>query len=159
MAKQPEHPEQPHQTSSNPTDSARALMPVALPILALTGSATVPRKLATTRRRALARALATSAQTLEHDEVDRDVKASPTRHFVEMIPIHKINEELVIWCHDIAFHNLDVTAMHCPSRIAKLVFDVSNARILTMSLHPENMPHIAGQGMAAGAHKEHHACS
>ena len=65
---------------------ARALTPVAVPIHALTVVATIPRQLATTIRRRpwFKTLLAKSAYMLVHDEVDRDVKASPTRQCLQM---------------------------------------------------------------------------
>ena len=143
-----------------PKDSALALMLVALPIHALTVVATVPRKVATTRRRSLARALAKSAQTREHEEVDGDVEASPTRHSLEMIPIHVFHEGLVIWCNGSALDNPDVSAMHGPNPMTKLLCESSNDHLLNMiSLQPASMLHLATQRMAAGHPKDHHACS
>ena len=107
-----------------------ALILVGHPIHALTVVATVPRKGATTRLFARARALAKSAQTREDEEVDGDVEASPTRHMVEMIPIHVIEEVLVIWYFGSALDNPDVSAMRGPTPITKLLFDHPNLRDL-----------------------------
>ena len=139
----------------------QALMPVALPIHVLTVVAAVPRKVATTRWTNLARALAKSAQTRHHQEVDGEVEAKPAGKTIEMIPIHEIHEGLVIWCNGSALENPDVSAMHVPTvkddPIAKVLFEHRNVHVL--SSQPASMRHLASQRMAAGHPKDHHACS
>ena len=140
--------------------SILALILVGHPIHALTVVATVPRKGATTRLFARARALAKSAQTREDEEVDGDLELSPTRHMVEMIPIHVIEEVLVIWYFGSALDNPDVSAMRGPTPMTKLLFDHPNCRVLNMmSCQLETMLHLATQRMAAVHKKHHHACS
>ena len=114
--------------------------------------------------------LAISAPTVEHEEVDGDVEASPTRHCLELIPIHVIKEGLVIGCNGSALDNPDVSAMHelripdvsakhAPiNPIAKVLFECSNGHLLNISSQPASMPHLASQRMAAGHPKDHHAC-